>query len=156
MCDALNEKIVSSVKELAETLLKDNDMELVELEYRREARGKVLRLYIDNNRGVTIDDCANISREMGTLLDVNDVIPNKYVLEVSSPGLRRPLKNIEDFLRFKDRYVLIKTSELINNRRVFKGYLKDVSGNTIKIEIDGFVYEIPFDLIRKANLEIDF
>ena len=156
MCEALEKSIISSVKEIANQLLYENKMELVDLEYRREGRGKVLRLFIDKKEGVSVEDCAAISRELGTILDVNDVITNRYVLEVSSPGLRRPLKNKEDYIRFKDRYVLVKTTEPIQERKAFKGYLKEVTDNGISIEIEGTVFEIPFELIKKANLEIDF
>ncbi|MGI9534902.1 MAG: ribosome maturation factor RimP, partial [Thermodesulfobacteriota bacterium] len=114
MADHADNKIVDSIKILSETLLKNNDIELVDIDYRGEGRGRVLRIYIDKEKGVTIDDCAAISRELSVILDVNDVIPGRYTLEVSSPGLRRPLNNIEDYKKFKGKLVLIKTKESIN------------------------------------------
>ena len=156
MSDSADNRVVNSVKELSETLLNSLSIELVDIEYRGEGRGKVLRIYVDKENGVTIDDCADISRELSVILDVNDVIPDRYTLEVSSPGLRRPLKKIEDFKRFIGNLVLIRTKESINNRKVFKGTLNGCFDNHVVIEIDNESYEIPFQLIKKANLEINF
>ena len=150
------ENVVKKVEKLTEQLLIQNKMELVDIEYRGEGGGKVLRLYIDKENGITVDDCADISRELSLILDVNDVIPNRYTLEVSSPGLRRPLKKIEDFKRFRGNLVLIKTKESIENRKVFKGTLNGSSEDHVIVDIDGDSYEIPFELIKKANLEINF
>jgi len=148
--------VVNSVKELTEPLLIDSNMELVDIEYKGEGRGRVLRIYIDKKNGVTIDDCADISRELSVLLDVNEVIADRYTLEVSSPGLRRPLKKLEDFKKFEGKLVLIRTKESINNRKVFKGTLNNCLKDHIVVEIDGVSYEIPFYNIKKANLEINF
>ena len=156
MQERAENNVVKSVKEISETLLNSCNMELVDIEYRGEGRGKVLRIYIEKENGVTVDDCADISRELSLVLDVNNVIQSRYTLEVSSPGLRRPLKKIEDFRRFKGKFVLIKTKEPINNRRVFKGTLDNCLSDHIVIEIDSVLYEVPFRLIRKANLEINF
>ncbi|RPJ40902.1 MAG: ribosome maturation factor, partial [Deltaproteobacteria bacterium] len=84
-------------------------MELVDVEYQRESPGWVLRLYLGREGGVTIDDCAEVSREVGTILEVRDLIPNPYILEVSSPGLTRPLKKLEDFQKYRNALVKIKT-----------------------------------------------
>ena len=156
MSEITDNKVLNSVKKISESLLDNCNMELVDIEYRGEGRGKVLRLYIDKENGVTIDDCADISRELSVILDVNDIITDRYTLEVSSPGLRRPLKKIDDFKRFKGKLVLIKTKENIDNRKVFKGKLNDCLEDHIVVEIDNETYEIPFDLIKKANLEINF
>ncbi|MGI9534402.1 MAG: ribosome maturation factor RimP [Thermodesulfobacteriota bacterium] len=156
MSENHNIDVINSVKKLTETLLDHGTMELVDIEYRGEGRGRVLRIYIDKDKGVTIDDCAYLSRELSVLLDVNDVIADRYTLEVSSPGLRRPLKKKDDFKRFEGKLVLIKTNESINNRKVFKGILNKCFENHIVMDIDGESYEIPFYEIKKANLEINF
>lgn len=149
--------VVKSVEELSNPLLNSCEMELVDIEYRREGEGKVLRVYIDKaSGGVTVDDCAKISRELGLILDVNEVVPGRYTLEVSSPGLKRVLRKMEDFKRFKGSFVLVRTRELINNRKVFKGTLSDCLLDYIVVEVDGILHEIPFELIKKANLEINF
>ena len=156
MSENHNDDVLNSVKELTQTLLDNSNIELVDIEYRGEGRGKVLRIYIDKENGVTIDDCADLSRELSVLLDINDVIADRYTLEVSSPGLRRPLKKKKDFKRFEGNLVLIKTNELINNRKVFKGILKKCFEDHLVMEVDGESYEIPFFEIKKANLEINF
>jgi len=148
--------VIENILHMAEPLLVGKNMELVDLEFRKEGVGKVLRLFIDKTDGVTVEDCANISRELSTLMDVNEIIEEKYVLEVSSPGLRRPLKKIDDFKKFKGKLVLIKTKEPIENRKVFKGYLKDTNDEGIEMDIDGLLYSLSFHQIHKANLEIDF
>ena len=148
--------VIENILHIAEPLLVGKNMELVDLEFRKEGVGKVLRLFIDKTDGVTVEDCANISRELSTLMDVNETIEEKYVLEVSSPGLRRPLKKIDDFKKFKGKLVLIKTKEPIDNRKVFKGYLKDTNDEGIEMDIDGLLYSLSFQQIHKANLEIDF
>lgn len=145
-----------SILKMANPLLSGKNMELVDLEFRKEGVGKVLRLFIDKPGGVSVEDCASVSRELSTLLDVNEVINERYVLEVSSPGLRRPLKKLEDFKKFEGKLVLIKTNELIENRKVFKGYLKDTNDEGIEMDIDGSLYNLSFHQIKKANLEIDF
>ena len=148
--------VIENILHIAEPLLVGKNMELVDLEFRKEGVGKVLRLFIDKTGGVTVEDCANISRELSTLMDVNEIIEEKYVLEVSSPGLRRPLKKIDDFKKFKGKLVLIKTKEPIENRKVFKGYLKDTNDEGIEMDIDGLLYSLSFQQIHTANLEIDF
>ncbi len=148
--------VIENILHMAEPLLVGKNMELVDLEFRKEGVGKVLRLFIDKADGITVEDCANISRELSTLMDVNEIIEEKYVLEVSSPGLRRPLKKIDDFKKFKGKLVLIKTKEPIENRKVFKGYLKDTNDEGIEMDIDGLLYSLSFQQIHKANLEIDF
>ncbi len=155
MFEYVENDVVKSVEKLSEPLFMDYDMQLVDVEYKGERSGKVLRVYIDKQGGVTVDDCANVSRELSLILDVNDVISGKYTLEVSSPGLKRPIKKREDFKKFQGSLVLIKTVEAINNTKVFKGILNDCSSDHIEVEINGILCEIPFKLIKKANLEIN-
>ncbi|MGE5444687.1 MAG: ribosome maturation factor RimP [Ignavibacteriales bacterium] len=153
---SLDEEVVESVREILNPLLLEDGFELVDLEYRREGRGRVLRIYIDKEGGVTVDDCAKLSRELGTLLDVHDVIPGSYNLEVSSPGLTRALKRPRDFERFRGKRVKIKTKTDIEDRRVFVGRLLDFADNVATVLVDGRTYLIEYDKIEKANLELDF
>ncbi len=111
---------------------------------------------MDREGGVTIDDCAQVSRELGTVLDVRELIPNPYVLEVSSPGLTRPLKKAEDFQKFRNHLVKIKTFEPLEGRKNFKGTLLGLEGDLVRVVVDGQDYEIPLKSIAKANLEIEF
>jgi ribosome maturation factor RimP len=101
-------QIRRQVEEISEPLVVAEGMELVDLEYRREGPRWVLRLFIDKQGGVTVDDCARISREVGDLLDVKDIIPQAYVLEVSSPGLNRRIRKKEDFSRFVGQKVKLR------------------------------------------------
>ena len=110
-------EIQRQVDELAEALVIAEGMELVDLEYRRQGPRWMLRLFIDKESGVTIDDCANISRQLGDLLDAKDIIPQAYVLEVSSPGLNRPLKKKEDFSRFAGRKVQLRLVSPMDGRK---------------------------------------
>lgn len=153
---SLDQKVIDSVREILDSLLLGYGFELVDIEYRREGRGWVLRIYIDKDGGVSVEDCARISRELGTLLDLNDIIPGTYNLEISSPGLTRALKKVRDFERFKGKLVKIKTMKDIQGRKVFIGRLIDFVGNVASVEMDGHVYFIPYDEIERANLELDF
>jgi ribosome maturation factor RimP len=151
------EKIIEEVRQLAEPMLQAQGFELVDVEYQRERQGWVLRIYIDRPGGVNIENCADVNRELGTILDVHDIIPNAYTLEVSSPGLTRPLKKLEDFSRYQGRLVKIKTWQIISGRgKVLKGRLRGTEGEKIILEVGSEVIEIPFPNIAKANLEIDF
>ena len=150
------EKLIEVIREIMNPLILEQGLELVDIEYRREPRGKILRIYIDREGGVTIGDCTKISRELGTLLDVYDVLPGPYNLEVSSPGLDRPLKKPRDFERFKGKKVRIKTKSGIQNTRLFIGMLVDYVNNVATVEADGRTYFIPYEQIEKANLELDF
>jgi ribosome maturation factor RimP len=153
---SLDEEVIEGVREILNPLLLEGGLELVDLEYRREGRGRVLRIYIDKEGGVTVDDCAKLSRELGTLLDVHDVIPGSYNLEVSSPGLTRALKRPRDFEKFRGKMVKIKTKMDIEDRRVFVGRLLDFADNVATVLVDGRTYLIEYDKIEKANLELDF
>ena len=151
-----SEKLLQEVREVVEPILQSQGYELVDLEYQRESRGWVLRIYLDREGGITLDDCTGVSHEVGAVLEVKDVIPNAYVLEVSSPGLTRPLKKPEDYNRFRNQLVKIKLFQPLDGRRNFKGTLLGLEVETVRVEADGQVFEIPLQSIAKANLEIDF
>jgi len=148
-------EIVDRVRAIVDPILSNEGMELVEIEYRRESRGWVLRLYIDKEGGVTLNDCTQISQELGRNLDVEDFISNPYTLEISSPGLTRPLKNERDFIKYRNRLIKVKTFDPIESRRQFKGKLLGISDRRIELEMEGGVLQIPLSNVAKANLEID-
>ncbi len=150
------ETLLQEVREVVEPILQSQGYELVDLEYQRESRGWVLRIYLDREGGITLEDCTGVSHEVGAVLEVKDVIPNAYVLEVSSPGLTRPLKKPADFNRFQNQLVKIKLNKPLDGRRNFKGTLLGLEGETVRVEVDRQVFEIPLQSIAKANLEIDF
>ena len=148
--------ILLRVESILGPLLDAEGLSLVDVEYTREHGGWVLRVFIDKEGNVTLDDCARVSREFGQLLDVEDVIPTTYYLEVSSPGLDRPLKKEEDFVKYSGRKVRIKTKDQILGRRNFKGDLIGYTEGKVMVRVEGSeVFAIPLSSILKANLEVD-
>jgi ribosome maturation factor RimP len=115
-----------------------------------------LRLYIDHEDGIQLDDCTEVSHQVSALLDVEDLIQGHYNLEVSSPGLDRPLTSIKDYQRFTGEMVKIKTAMAINGRRNFKGRLCGVEADEIIIECDGQQFYLPLASIEKARLVPEF
>jgi ribosome maturation factor RimP len=154
--ETMPKEIVDRVSAIADPILSNEGMELVEIEYRRESKGWVIRLYIDKEGGVTLDDCTRISQEVGRSLDVEDFISTPYTLEVSSPGLARPLKKEKDFMKYRNHMIKVKTIDPIENRRQFKGKLLGITENRIEIAMDGGVFQILLSNVAKANLEIDW
>ena len=149
------EGITAQVKNVAEPIIIQKGMELVDVEYKMEHGQWVLRFFIDKPGGVTVDDCGDISGELGTTLDVKDIIPHRYNLEVSSPGLDRALTREKDFVNYKGRKVKIKTKQPISGRRNFSAALDDFKeGMVFLIDSEGKKWEIPFNNIEKARLEI--
>lgn len=148
------ERIITAIEEYAVPVLDDFGLELVEVQFRREGHGWVLRLFIDSENGVTIDDCARVSREISTWLDVEDLIEHAFHLEVSSPGVERPLKKQADFERFAGRKARIKIREPREDRRVFTGILGEVSDGNITLDVDGKPVRIAFEEIARARLAL--
>ncbi|WP_456342573.1 ribosome maturation factor RimP [Thermovibrio sp.] len=151
-------EIVERVKELLAPILEEGGFELVDIEFVREPVGWVLRIYADRPQGgITISDCQWISERIGTILDVEDVIPHSYNLEVSSPGLDRPLKSQKDFERHKGIVVKIKTTEPLDNQRNFKGEVISTSerGVTVHDVSRNAEVEIPYEKIKSARVDID-
>lgn len=145
-------RVVIQVWELVEAVCKDDGMELVFVEYRREAAGRVLRLYVDRPGGITLDDCVAVSREISDLLDVHLEDVGPYRLEVSSPGVDRPLGRPSDFERFKGEEVRIKTTVPIDGQKNFKGVLEDLIDNRVRVDLGDRCMEIPLAEISKARL----
>lgn len=152
----MSEEITRQAMEIIRPILLEEGMECVDLEYRREARGWVLRLYIDKEGGITLDDCARMNQKVGRILDVENLIEAPYHLEVSSPGLTRPLKTEGDFIKYQNRLIQVKTVEPIGKQRQFKGKLLRTIDGGIEIETEKTILHIPFRLIAKARLELEF
>jgi ribosome maturation factor RimP len=150
--EALEKQFLAVVTRLAEPLCASEGMELIHVEYRREAGGRVLRLYIDKPGGVKLDDCVRISRELSDILDARTNADQPYRLEVSSPGVERPLGKLEDFGRFVGSKAKIRARNAIEGRKNYTGFLKAVVGQTVHIEIDGCTFEINHDNISRARL----
>jgi len=131
--------------------------ELVGLELTGQAKGNaLLRIYIDHADGIKLDDCVAVSHQVSGVLDVEDLIKENYRLEVSSPGLDRPLFELAHFERFKGSKVRIKTQTKIENRHRFTGVLGGVEENQVLIEEDGILYRIPIELIDSARVVPEF
>jgi ribosome maturation factor RimP len=146
------ESVLAQAGPLAEALCQAEGLELVQLQYLRERGGRILRLFIDKPGGVTLEDCASISRELGDLLDVHLPDLGPYHLEVSSPGPNRPLARDGDFDRFRGQRVRIRTRSTINGQKNFSGVLEGLSGRTVRIHTGRGVVVIPIDNISKAYL----
>lgn len=158
----IKEDVAAQVTAIATPILDSIGIELVDLEFSRVGRSAVLRLFIDKDGGVNLDDCADFSRELSAILDVEDFIPCHYSLEVSSPGLERPLKKESDYIRFSGQPVKIRTYEAFpddagNKRKTFLGTLTGLENGVVKMVLDeGQNANIPLDKIAKANLEFKF
>jgi ribosome maturation factor RimP len=152
------DRTVSRIWELATQIADGEAMEVIDVELRREGTraGRVLRLYLDKEGGPSVDDLGRVSRQLSELLDAQDIVEGSYTLEVSSPGINRPLKKPEHFQRFIGKRVRIRTGDMIDGRRSFLGTLSEVSGDTIRIEVEGKAYQIPFSMIEKSNYEHDW
>ena len=146
------QKVAGLVRALAEPLCASKGLELVHVEYQREANGRILRLYIDKPDGINLNDCAAVSRQMGDILDVNLEDIGPYSLEVTSPGPERPLAKYEDFEKFKGSRVKIKTSQALNGQKNFTGILKGISGGQVNLQIGEEAFAIPYQDISKARL----
>ena len=144
-----------AVSKIVEPIVASQGMELVAVEYKREARGWVLRIYLDKKGGVSLDDCVLVSNEVGPVIDVEDLFQSPYTLEVSSPGIKRILKKQKDFERFRDRSVRIRTHNAIGKRRNFRGRLLGCTKGLIQIEAGGHVLDIPLSNVANANLELE-
>ena len=145
------------VWQVAEPLITDQGMEIVDIDYRREGRGHVLRFYLDREvGGVTVEELAKLSRRLGDVVDVHDLVPSRYTLEVSSPGINRRLRQPAHFRRYIGKRVRVRTLELRDGRRSFVGTLRAVEDRGIVIEAGEADLFVPFDDIAQANYEHEF
>ncbi|WP_462409270.1 ribosome maturation factor RimP [Neobacillus sp. Marseille-QA0830] len=153
-------KITEVVEELAAPIFQELGMELVDIEYVKEGKSWFLRVYIDKETGVDIEDCGLVSERLSEKLDQVDPIPHNYFLEVSSPGAERPLKKEKDFQKAIGKNVFIKTYEPINGEKTFEGTLLEYDGQTVKLEVKiktrKKTVEIPVEKLASARLAVTF
>jgi len=149
---------IARIWALAAPLAEKLGLEVFDIELKPEGTrgGRVLRLYLDKAGGPTMDELSRVSRELSELLDANDVVDDAYTLEVSSPGINRPLRRPEHFVPFVGKNIRVRTREMINGRRSFLGQLLEVSKEIIVLSQDGARCEIPFAQIEKSNYEHDW
>ena len=158
------ETVVDKVRTIAERVAGGYGLEIFDVQFRREAPGMVLRVQIDRPGpasreadSVSVGDCANVSRDLSAIFDVEDVVPTAYTLEVSSPGLDRPLRGLDDYRRFTGRLAKIVMREKVDGQGFFKGKIAGVEGRDVLIDGDDRrTHRVPLDVITRANLEVEF
>ena len=162
--DVIKTDLVGQVRTIASRVAVGHGLEIFDVQYRREASGMVLRVQIDRpgpaasaEESVSVADCAAVSRDLSAILDVEDVVPAAYTLEVSSPGLDRPLRQAQDYARFSGRRAKIVTREPVDGQMFVRGRLAGVDGDAVLVEgDDGKRRRVPLGVITRANLEVDF
>jgi len=148
------------IRQLIEPVIESEGMETIDVECLKMKFRWLVRIYLDKEGGVTIDDCSEISKQVGDILDVYDVLPGSYTLEVSSPGLDRPLTRDKDFIKYRGSTVRIKTGEKLDGVKNFHGklndYLEEDGAKTLIVDVSGKIYRIPRDMVVKAHLVYEF
>ena len=152
----MNNPVVEKIRAYADELLPSMGLELFDIQFRREGHGWVLRLFIDREEGVSLEDCSLVSREISDYLDVEDVIEQSYFLEVSSPGLERPLRSLEDFKRFCGQKARIKLRESVGGQRVYVGMISQVRDDrSIELVLEtGEPLIFSYDMVNMARLSL--
>jgi ribosome maturation factor RimP len=145
------------VRQLVQQVVESQGYEVVEVEFKGAGKSSVLKIFIDKADGISHRDCELVSEQVGTVLDVEDLIPSSYTLEVSSPGLDRKLVKDSDYTRFEGKLARIQTRIPLNQQKVFRGRLQGLYGGKLRLELrKGDVLDIPLDVIQEARLEIDW
>ena len=147
----------SRVRQLVEEIVESQGYELVDVEFKGAGKNSLLRIFIDRPDGISHEDCELVSEHVGTVLDVEDLIPFSYTLEVSSPGLDRKLFKEADYIRFAGKLAKIQTRIPLEHQRVFRGRLRGLQDGKILVELPkGELLEIPVDVVAEARLEFDW
>jgi ribosome maturation factor RimP len=155
---------LDQIRAVAERVAASRGLEVWDIQSRREAVGHVVRVVIDRpgpaatpEESVSIEDCEQVNREMSTILDVEDPLPFSYTLEVSSPGLDRPLRDVGDYRRFAGRWAKVVVSEAVDNQKAFEGRLRGVEQDAVLLEApNGRLHRLPLRLVTRGRLEVEF
>ncbi|HLG55821.1 MAG TPA: ribosome maturation factor RimP [Vicinamibacterales bacterium] len=155
---------LEQIRAIADRVTASRGLEVWDIQSRREKGGHVVRIFIDRpgpsatpEESVSVDDCAEVNREIGTILDVEDPLPFAYTLEVSSPGLDRPLRAAGDYRRFEGRLAKVVVSEPVDNQKAFEGRLCGVDQDDVLLEApNGRRHRLPMRLITRGRLEVEF
>ena len=156
--------VVEQVRSMAARVAAGYGLEIFDVQFRREGSGMVLRVRLDRpgsaataEESVSVEDCAHVSRDLSAILDVEDVVPTAYVLEVSSPGLDRPLRGAADYARFAGRRAKLVMRQAVDGQSFFKGTLGGIDGGEVLIDADdGRRHRVPIGVITRAHLEVEF
>lgn len=148
-------KVAAVVEEISAPVIKELGLELVDVEFAKEGGRWILRVYIDKPGGISHSDCEAVSKRLDTLLDEKDPIPQSYYLEVSSPGIERPLKKLKDFQRFRGHMVRVTTFTPLEGRKKFTGRLGEATQTSVVIEEEGGSTAVPMDQIASARLFVE-
>src|SRR5690349_9501909 len=156
--------VIGQVRNAAARVAAGYGLEIFDVQFRREAQGMVLRVQIDRpgpaasaDESVSVEDCAHVSRDLSAILDVDDVVPTAYTLEVSSPGLDRPLRRADDYRRFAGRLAKIVMRDKVDGQGFFRGKLAGLDGTDVLIEADDRkTHRVPLTAITRAHLEVEF
>lgn len=145
------------IRQLAEQVVESQGYELVEFELKGSGNKSIMRVFIDKPAGISHQDCELVSEQLGTVFDVEDLIPFSYTLEVSSPGLDRKLVKDSDYTRFAGKLAKVQTRVPLQNQKTFKGRLRGLQGSNVLLEVPkGGLMEIPLDVIQESRLEFDW
>jgi ribosome maturation factor RimP len=155
---------LEQIRAIAERVAASRGLEIWDIQSRRETGGHVVRVFIDRpgpsaapEDSVSLEDCEQVNREIGTILDVEDPLPFAYTLEVSSPGLDRPLRGVHDYRRFAGRLAKVVVSEPVDNQKAFEGRLGGVDGDVVLLKAkNGRLHRLPMRLITRGRLEVEF
>ncbi|HXA49097.1 MAG TPA: ribosome maturation factor RimP [Candidatus Acidoferrum sp.] len=153
----MREDIASKIEEVAKRVAESEGLELVEVEVKGGGNNRLVRIAIDKPEGVTHGDCELVSHQVGTILDVEDVVPGRYTLEVSSPGVERKLVKPEDYERFQGKKARITLREAVEGRKNWEGTLAGIAGDAVTVETEpGKTRQFPLTQIQKANLKFEW
>ena len=150
------QETIKKIEDVLMPILLEDRLELIDIEFRPTGKRWLLRVYIDKEGGVTIADCETVNRELGRILDVEDIVEHAYTLEVSSPGLTRPLRKIEDFEKHKGKLCKIITKEQLYGKNEFEGEIIKTHEDNVEIKGKIDVFTIPMYAIKKAHLQFHF
>jgi ribosome maturation factor RimP len=156
--------VIGQIRTIATRVATSYGLEIFDVQFRREAGGMILRIQIDRpgpaataEESVSVEDCANVSHDLSAILDVEEIIPSAYILEVSSPGLDRPLRSADDYRRFAGRRAKVVTHEPVDGQTFLRGTLGGIDDGAILIDgEDHKRHRVPIGSIRRANLEVEF
>lgn len=156
----MSKKVTELAEELVTPILDDMNLELVDIEYVKEGKNWFLRVYIDQDNGIDIEECGKVSERLSEKLDALDPIPQAYFLEVSSPGVERPLKKDKDFEKAVGKNVFVKLYEPIDGEKAYEGELAAFDGNELQIKVKvktkTKIIIVPYDKVASARLAVSF